>query len=93
MARLERCREIANIPFVLTSAYRSPSYEVARGRSGQGAHTKGRAVDIMCTTSESRFVIVQAAILACFPRIGVGSNFVHLDDCSECLPSPRVWLY
>lgn len=49
MNRLDTAREIAGIPFVLTSAYRSPKHDRSRGRSGSGAHTLGRAVDIKLT--------------------------------------------
>lgn len=92
LRRLDRAREIAGIPFIINSAYRSPSYEKIKGRSGSGAHTLGAAVDIRCLDNESRWRIVFGALSAGFTRIGLGSNFVHLDDVSE-LPSPRIWLY
>lgn len=92
LERLDRAREIAGIPFILNSAYRSPETEKAHGRSGSGAHTLGRAFDIRCTDNASRYLIVFGALAAGFRRIGIGSTFVHLDD-STTHPTPRIWLY
>ena len=80
MNRLDRAREAAGIPFVLNSAYRSPSYERQKGRTGTGAHTTGHAVDIRCNTSTNRMKIVRAALQVGFRRIGIGKTYVHLDD-------------
>lgn len=92
LARLDRAREVAGIPFVLSSAYRSVEYEKAKGRSGKGAHTEGKAFDIVCRDSRSRWRIVFGALAVGFKRIGIGKTFVHLDD-SEKLDSPLIWLY
>lgn len=92
LERLDRAREIAGVPFVLTSAYRSPESELQKGRSGSGAHTIGRAFDVRCLTNEERWRIVFGALAAGFRRIGIGSTFVHMDDSPDH-PSPRIWLY
>lgn len=92
LQRLDRAREIAGVPFVLTSAYRSSESEIKKGRSGSGAHTLGRAFDVRCLNNEQRWRIVFGALAAGFQRIGIGSTFVHLDDAPS-LPSPRIWLY
>lgn len=92
LSRLNRCRHIAGIPFVLTSAYRSPSHEVLKGRPANGPHTTGQAFDIACTSNAARFKIVDAALKVGFTRIGIGPNFIHLDDCTD-KPSPRIWSY
>lgn len=91
LRRLDRAREIAGIPFVLTSAYRSPADELAKGRTGKGAHTLGKAFDIRCWNSADRWKIVHAAIAAGFPRIGIGNSFIHVDDSD--LSGPVIWLY
>lgn len=78
--RLDLARETAGIPFVLNSAYRSPEWERSKGRSGDGAHTKGRAVDIRCGSDGNRYKIVLALIVAGFCRIGIGKNYIHADD-------------
>lgn len=92
IARLNRMREIAGIPLVLNCAYRSPAHDRARGRSGTGAHTLGRAVDIRCNSSDTRYKIITAAIEAGFTRIGVAGSFVHVDD-SPTHAQGVVWLY
>ena len=42
---LDRVREAAGIPLVLNCAFRSVAHEKQMGRSGNSAHTRGRAVD------------------------------------------------
>lgn len=80
MNKLDAARELAGVPFVLNSAYRSPAWDRARGRSGRGAHTTGCAVDIRCNTSANRMKIVRACLDAGFTRIGIGKTYVHVDD-------------
>ena len=72
-------RSIANVPFVLLSAYRSPDHDRSRGRSGSGYHTSGRAVDVRCTDGESRLAILEG----CFATglsVGVYPTFIHIDN-------------
>ena len=92
MSKLDTAREIAGIPFVITSAYRSPDYDRKKGRSGTGAHTLGRAIDIRCHTSGNRFRIVEALIKSGFKRIGIAPGFIHADD-SEAHAQEVSWLY
>lgn len=80
MEKLDAVREMAKIPLVLTSAFRSEEWEKAHKRPGTSSHTKGRAVDIRCNTSANRFKIIFCALAVGFRRIGVGKNYVHLDD-------------
>lgn len=91
LCKLNNARHIAGIPFVLTSAYRSSAHDKLRGRSGTGAHTLGRAVDIRCNTSENRAKVLLALIEAGFERIGIYPTFIHADD-SITHPTPRIWL-
>ena len=92
LEKLDKARDIAGIPFHITSSYRSPEYNSIVGGVANSAHVRGYAVDIRCLDSESRFKIVYGAFCAGFPRIGIGKNFVHL-DCDPSLPSPCIWLY
>lgn len=92
LCKLNNARHIAGIPFVPTSAYRSPAHDKSKGRSGTGAHTLGRAVDIACSDSASRYKIVTAGIAAGFTRIGIAKSFVHLDD-SPNHTQGVIWLY
>lgn len=92
MSKLDTAREVAGIPLVLNCAYRSSVWDKAKGRSGTGAHTLGRAVDISCNFSSNRFKIVDALIKAGFKRIGVAKTFIHADD-SEIHKQEIIWLY
>lgn len=92
MKRLERFREIVACPVYLNSAFRSSSWEISRGRSGSSRHTFGRAVDIRCTSNRERLKFIRAAIECGFNGIGLGYNYIHLDDRDEC-NNPCMWLY
>ena len=89
---LDRGWEAAGIPLVLNCAFRSVAHEKKMGRSGNSAHTRGRAVDIRCNTSANRYKIVAAALGCGIRRIGVGKTFVHLDN-DETLPQGVMWDY
>lgn len=91
MLRLDEARALAGVPFVLLSAYRSPEHDSSKGRSGCGYHTKGRAVDIACKDSYTRFLIIKALLDAGFHGIGVSNTFIHVDDRPFSLSS--IWLY
>lgn len=93
LKRLDACRQLAGVPFVITSAFRTKSHEIEHGRSGNSAHTRGRAFDIACSDNRTRALIVAAAVKVGFTRIGIANSFIHLDDDVYCLPSPRIWLY
>lgn len=92
MNRFDMARDIAGIPLVITSAYRSPKWDRARKRSGTGAHTLGRAIDIRCHTDRNRFLIVSALIRAGFTRIGIAKTFIHADD-SPNHSQEVTWMY
>lgn len=92
MNKLDRARELAGIPFVLNSAYRSPEWERAHGRSGTGAHPHRCGVDIRCNTSANRMKIVQACLQVGFRRIGIGKTYVHVDD-DPTKPQNVMWHY
>lgn len=89
---LDRAREIAGIPFLLISAYRSINWDKSKGRSGTGAHTLGKAVDIQCNSLQNRFKIVNALLQAGFKRIGIADSFIHADT-SNAHNQNVIWLY
>lgn len=92
LSLLDRIRETAGIPLVLTCAYRSKAYDLSKGRSGNSAHTRGKAVDIRCNTSANRMKIVDAALRCGVKRIGIGKTFVHIDN-DKSLPQGVIWDY
>lgn len=92
MEMLDKLRDIAGIPIVINCAYRSREWDLKKGRSGNSAHTKGKAVDIRCIDSSNRYKIIYAAIQLGFRRIGIADTFIHL-DMDESLPQGVIWLY
>lgn len=92
MNKLDEARAKAGIPFVLNCAYRSSAWDKKLGRSGNSAHTRGKAVDIRCSTSANRFKVVKALLEVGFKRIGIGKTFIHADVDSS-LPSPVIFDY
>jgi len=92
MSKFDTAREIAGIPFVINSAYRSPEWDRSKGRSGTGAHTLGRAIDIRCNSDRNRFLVISALLKAGFTRIGIAKTYIHADD-SPSHTQQVVWLY
>lgn len=93
--RLDHARELAGIPFVLNSSYRSPGHNAEVGGANDSAHTRGFAVDIRATTSRNRFYVVRGLIRASFNRLCVYPTHVHadvdpsLDDEVMWVPPPK----
>jgi uncharacterized protein YcbK (DUF882 family) len=92
MKKFDQAREIAGIPFIITSAFRTPEHDRKMGRSGNSAHTRGTALDIRATDSNQRFLIVNALIKVGCKRIGIHNRFVHADFDNQ-LPDQVFWLY
>jgi uncharacterized protein YcbK (DUF882 family) len=90
--KLDIARQVAKVPFVLTSAYRSEEWEKKQGRDGTSSHTKGIAVDIKCSSSNDRFRIFNGLISVGFSRIGIGKNFIHV-DLDKDKTSSVAWTY
>ena len=80
--RFDKARYIAGIPFVINCAFRSSAWDKAKGRSGTGAHTLGRAIDIRCNADRNRFLIIDALLKSGFTRIGIAKTYIHADDSS-----------
>jgi len=81
MDMLEAAREIAGIPFIITSGYRTKEHNDAIGSKSTN-HTTGRAADIAATNSRDRFIIISALIEVGFNRIGIDfkRKFIHVDS-------------
>ncbi len=89
--KLDEARAIADIPFRITSGYRTPQHNQEVGGRIGSSHLKGCAVDIAINNSAQRSTIVQGLIKAGFTRLGIGKTFVHV-DADEQKPS-AIWLY
>lgn len=95
LAMLEKARELAGIPFKITSHYRTPEHSLAVGGLHNDAHTKEpcTAFDIASVDSWQTYKIVQACLEAGFQRLGINTknHHVHVDN-ETSLPLPRIWV-
>jgi len=88
---LDEAREIAQIPFFINSAYRSPTHPESI-KNPTSSHIKGLAVDIKATDSTTRFKIIESLLSVGFTRIGIADTFIHVDldfDKSQDV----IWTY
>ena len=92
LAKLDKAREFANIPFIINSAYRSPEQNARVGGKPNSSHLRGLAVDIRANDSSTRYIVLNALISVGFNRIGVASSFIHVDDDKE-KANNVIWTY
>lgn len=89
---LDKARELAGIPFVITSGYRCPKHNDDIGGVYNSSHTLGLAADIACDNSRDRFKIIDALIAVGFRRIGISNEFLHV-DADESKTQDVIWKY
>ena len=89
--KLEHARELAGIPFRITSGYRTKEHNAEVGGVPNSSHLKGVAADIAVSSGNERYIILNALIRAGFKRIGVAKTFIHCDLDDE--KSNSVWTY
>lgn len=92
LAKLDEARELAGIPFVINSAYRSPEHNKRVGGKANSSHLKGLAVDISINDSRTRFIVLDALIRVGFTRIGIADTFIHV-DLSVDKVQKVIWTY
>ena len=89
---IDRLEKEIFLSLKFNSGYRCLACNAAAGGAKNSAHLRGKAVDILAGTSGERFLLIQAAIVRGFSRIGIGKGFVHL-DVDTSLPNFMLWLY
>jgi uncharacterized protein YcbK (DUF882 family) len=91
LSKLDKARDIADIPFIITSGYRTKKHNDEVGGSPTSSHLYGWAVDIAVVDGLSRITIVKSLLDVGFVRIGIGRTFVHVD----CDPNKQksMWVY
>jgi zinc D-Ala-D-Ala carboxypeptidase len=89
---LDDARDLAGVPFVINSGYRTEYWNQKVGGRVGSSHLTGWAADIRATTSNRRYLVVAALTAVGFTRIGCADSFVHVDmdptKAENCL-----WLY
>ena len=88
---INQARDLANIPFNITSGYRCKNYNNVIGGVNESAHISGLAADISCENSSNRLIIIEALLDTGFKRIGIANNFIHM-DCDDS-KKDSIWLY
>jgi uncharacterized protein YcbK (DUF882 family) len=89
---LNFARALNNIPYIITSGYRTLEYSKEKGYSITSSHTKGLASDILVRNSQERWLILDALKQAGFKRIGIGNGFIHCDNDKD-KPQNVIWTY
>jgi len=90
MNRLDWARDIAEVPFIITSGFRTPEDNERVGGVENSAHLTGWAVDIAYETEYELYRILYALLRQSFTRIGIYEGHVHVDmDPSK--NEERVW--
>ena len=104
--KLDEARELAGVPFKITSGFRTKSHHEKLGKLGyktikNSAHLEGIAADVAITDSYKRALFVAFALELASEldlpfRLGIAGkdkgNFIHI-DISEKLSSPKIWIY
>jgi zinc D-Ala-D-Ala carboxypeptidase len=97
LVMLDNARDIAGIPFKITSGYRIKAdidrlLEQGYKVSTTSSHLKGWAADIGTPSSVHRYRILDALLKAGFNRIGIADTFIHV-DCDPDKPVNVIWTY
>ena len=70
LSMLDDARSLSLVfPFIINSGFRSPSHNAYVGGKEESSHQFGYAVDLHCTDSRSRFIIIDALIKAGFQSV------------------------
>lgn len=92
LIRMTLARHLAGFPFPVTSWCRCPDHNEAVGGVPDSAHLFGVGADIFVIRSTLRYKIIDALHRAGLWRIGIGVDFVHVDQHLS-KGKHHVWVY
>ena len=92
LSMIDEARAIANIPFKITSGYRTEKHNNKIGGVKDSSHLKGLAADVYCADDKSRDIMLYALRKVGFNRIGIAKTFIHC-DCDTSKNKKRTWVY
>ena len=91
---VDNMRHRSGIAYTITSGFRDREYNRKIGGVKNSAHCLGKAVDIAAPTSAQKYKIIESALHFGIQRIGVGSNFIHIDIQEQPeKPTEVIWTY
>jgi|TARA_R100001198_G_C5223025_1_gene204559 zinc D-Ala-D-Ala carboxypeptidase len=96
MMKLTELRQAVDKPFIITSAYRDLTHPIEAAKKTPGAHTTGKAVDILLRGTDAYRTIILAAA---FGMTGIGvkqhgeTRFIHVDCLENTDERPRPWVW
>lgn len=89
---LSIARGKSNVPFIITRGLSTPAENDALPESVKdSAHLTGHAVDLACSDSPTRFLMIKALLDAGFNRMGIYSAHLHVDN--DTTKPPNVCWY
>jgi uncharacterized protein YcbK (DUF882 family) len=95
VAKLDKIRDLIGMPITIVSGTRCERHNSKVGGRMRSSHIPREkvsyAADIHCPGSAFRFAFLAAA-LPMFSRIGIGKDFIHVDD-DPLLPTNQIWVY
>lgn len=91
VSKLDTAREVAGVPFSITSGLRSCDANTAAMGVEGSAHLSGKAVDMACADGSDRFKMTTALLQAGFVRLGLYDKHVHV-DIDETKPQNVIWV-
>ena len=98
MYLLDSIREGMGKPLYISSGYRCANHPIEKKKLRPGAHSTGKAADLLVDGEDAQRVLL-AALLLEFNRIGIqqkgSGRFIHLDTATEedGFPAPALWSY
>ena len=90
--KLDRIREKAGIPIVISSGCRCEKNNKEAGGKEDSAHLSGLAADMKAISSGTRWKLLDAIFTENINRIGIGKTFIHI-DIEVSKPKEVVWMY
>ena len=100
MSLLDMLRGLYGKPIRISSGYRCKDHPIEAKKEKGGAHTTGRAADLLVSGKDAHAILKLAMDLG-FKGVGISqkgdhdSRFIHLDTCTtqHGLHRPTIWSY
>lgn len=88
--KLQKMRNLYSKPIRITSGYRCAKHNRNVRGNPSSQHLVGNASDLFALSASEKFWLVKYAIEVGFAGIGVGRDFVHVDNRDG---APVIWTY